>query len=123
MITRALDTNGDIVTSGKQFIEGSEATAQTIKTNLKLFIGEYFRDISIGLPFFEKIAVKNYSSSNESEKENIIKTIIINTNGVKKILTFSSNFDLKTRILLIDVDVLTNFGNVINISEPVIYAN
>lgn len=123
MITRALDTNGDIVTSGKQFIEDVEATAQTIKTNLRLFIGEYFRDISIGLPFFEKIAVKNYSSSNTSEKENIIKTIISGTNGVKKILTFSSNFDLKSRSLLIDVNVLTNFENVININESVNYAN
>lgn len=121
MIARALDSNGDIVTSGKQFITDSEAVAQLIKTNLKLFIGEYFRDITIGLPFFEKIAVKNFSSSGEAEKENIIKSIIFNTTGVKKIITFKSNFDLQKRSLNIDVDVETIFDQIIKFNEAINY--
>ena len=53
MTVRKLDENGDIVTSGVQFITERDEIAQTVKTRLRLFLGEYFRDTTDGTPWFE----------------------------------------------------------------------
>ena len=61
MTVRRLDDNGDIATSGIQFIGQAEEIAQTVKTRLKLFLGEYFRDINDGTPWFQQILGKGSS--------------------------------------------------------------
>ena len=42
-VRRLID--GDIATSGVIWLYDRDAVAQTISTRLKLFLGEYFRDI------------------------------------------------------------------------------
>lgn len=50
MISRRLDTEGDLVTSGDQFVRDTDCVAQCIQTRLKLFMGECFRNIYDGMP-------------------------------------------------------------------------
>ena len=49
------DSDGDITTSGQQFTTEVEEIAQTVKTRLRLFLGEYFRDVTDGTPWWESI--------------------------------------------------------------------
>lgn len=99
----------DIVTSGRQFTTGAEEVAQTIKTRLRLFLGEYFRDITDGTPWWESILGKDGTLSS---KEAIIKNRIIRTDGVVRILAFSTEFDLATRKYSINADILTKYGEI-----------
>jgi len=107
MTVRALDSNGDIVTSGTQFISGQAEIAQTVDTRLKLFLGEYFRDITEGTAWFQKIFTKQTTLAN---KEAVLKTRVLETDGVLKLTSFSTDFDLPTRTYTTTVGILTQYG-------------
>ena len=113
MRVRALDENGDIVTSGKSWAYDVEAIAQTVKTRLRLFLGEYFRDISDGMPWFEKmdgtegILGKGYSLS---QVESLIRMRIARTEGVIKLLKFGMDFRQNERYFTVDCTIMTKYG-------------
>lgn len=107
MTTRRLDEYGDIVTSGEIFISEYEAIAQTCVTRLRLYLGEYFRDITDGTPWFQSILGKFESLS---AVEAILRNRIARTEGVTRILSFSLDFDLASRTITVSSFVLTEFG-------------
>lgn len=108
MTVRAIDpVTGDIVTSGTQFISEREEIAQTVATRLRLFLGEYFRDITDGTPWWEQILGKPTSLA---AAEAAIKNRIIRTDGVVRLLSFSTDFDLPTRKYTVNCGILTTFG-------------
>jgi hypothetical protein len=95
-------TEGDIVTSGDHFLTGKEATAQAITRRLKLFLGEYFLNISEGTPWFQEILGK---SSRDMAAANI-KSRILDTDGVVALGAFSFDFDAKTRMITVNASVI-----------------
>ena len=107
MTVRLLDANGDISTSGQQFATEREEIAQTIQTRLRLFLGEYFRDVTDGTPWWESILGKEGTLSS---KEAIIKSRIVRTEGVEQLIEFSTDFDISTRVYSVSASVLTQYG-------------
>lgn len=113
MRVRKLDSSGDIVTNDVQWAYDAEAVAQTVKTRLRLFLGEYFRDITEGMPWFEKedgtegILGKGYS---RAQVESLIRRRIVNTDGVVKLLSFSTDFDRSERRFRVEATILTDYG-------------
>ncbi len=113
MRVRKLDENGDITTRGETWAYDKEAVAQTVSTRLKLFLGEYFRDITDGVPWFEKedgsegILGKGYSLV---QVEAILRNRITRTEGVLKLLRFSLDYDENTRKMSVGAAVLTTYG-------------
>lgn len=108
MTVRRLDpVTGDIVTSGVQFTSGQEEIAQTIKTRIRLFYGEYFRDINDGTPWFQTILKK---SGTLSSKDAVLRRRIQRTPGVRTILSFSSGYDIDSREYSVSAVVLTVHG-------------
>lgn len=111
MTVRRLDPiTGDIVTRGRQFITGNlpqEEIAQTIRTRLRLFYGEYFRNITIGTPWFQVILDKNATLA---QRDAAIKRIIIQTEGVLQLLKFETDYILATRSYTVSAEVLTATG-------------
>lgn len=107
MTVRRLDENGDIVTQGTQFLTGVEEIEQTIRTRLRLFLGEYFRDISDGTPWFEQILGKGTSMS---AREAALRNRILRTPGVVRLTSFSTDFNIDTRKYTVTAGALTTFG-------------
>lgn len=108
MTVRRLDPEtGDIVTSGQQFIVDREEIAQTVKTRLALFLGEYFRNITDGTPWYEQILGK-FSSLDTVEA--VLRARIANTLGVVRLTSFDTDFDLDTRNYSVRAGILTEFG-------------
>lgn len=110
MTVRRLDENGDIVTSGVQFISEREEISQTIRTRLRLFLGEYFRNSQDGTPWFQEILGKGSTLTN---KDAAIKRRIVQTDGVLRILTYDADYDINTRQYTVSGSVLTTFGEVL----------
>ena len=116
MTVRKLDADGDIATSGQQFVSNKEEVAQTIKTRLMLFLGEYFRDTSDGTDWFGKILGKGRGLQTA---EAAIRRRIAQSPGVLTINQFSADFDLTTRSLSVTCGVVTPYGQTnINIESP-----
>ena len=113
MKVRKLDENGDIVTNGVLWNYDSSAIAQNVSTRLKLFLGEYFRDITEGVPWLEKedggdgIFGKGYSLS---QVESILRQRIVRTSGVVKLLKFTMDYTPTNRKISIYVMILTDYG-------------
>lgn len=114
--TRRLDENGDPVISGKVWIYDIEAVAQTIDTRLKLFAGEYWRDVTDGTPWIDKILTKNNRTNTLQSKITILKDRILQTGGVISILEWTTDLNYTSRNLSVIATVLTEFG-VLNINE------
>ena len=108
-----LDENGDLVTHGEMWVREKECIVQAVQTRLKLYLGEYFRDITDGMPWFEKldgtpgILQKGYSGA---EVENLIRLRIAQTDGVLKILKFSTTYDIQTRKFTAAAVIYTKYG-------------
>lgn len=108
MTVRRLDPEtGDIVTQGQQFITERDEVAQTIKTRLSLFLGEYFRDITDGTPWFEQILGKGTS---RDTAEAVLRNRIAHTPDVVRLVSFSTTFDPVTRKFSVSAGALTTFG-------------
>lgn len=107
MTVRLLDGNGDISTSGRQFTTGAEEVAQTVETRLRLFLGEYFRDVTDGTPWWESILGKGGTLSS---KEAILKNRIVRTEGVTGLAEFTTDFDINTRVYTVKAVILTIYG-------------
>lgn len=107
MRVRRLDESGDLITRGKMFLTDREAIAQTIVTRLKLFLGEYFRDITDGTPWFQQILGK---PENLNAVEAILRNRIARTQGVVRLLSFGLDFDLDARSLSVRAQVMTVYG-------------
>ena len=107
MTVRRLQGDGDIATQGRQFVYDMEDCAQTLGTRLKLFYGEYFRDINEGTDWFGKILLKG---SPDNVKDAEIRTRIQNYADVRGIAEYSSSFDVNARRVTVRATVLTSYG-------------
>ena len=108
--TRKLDDNGYFTISGSVWIYDIDAVAQTIDTRLKLFSGEFWRDVTEGTPWIERILTKNNRTNTIQSKISIIKNRILNTGGVVSILEWNTDFSYQDRKLSVQATILTEFG-------------
>lgn len=109
MTVRRLLQNGDIATSGVQFLYGIDSTLQTLRTRLNLFYGEYFRDINEGTQWFDVILEK---SNPQQLKDAEIQRRISNFSQTLAIVDYQSNFDNQQRAYRVEATVQTIHGSV-----------
>lgn len=92
--------------------ERSEACAQNVKTRLLLLEGEWFLDLTAGVPWLQKILIK---PARVLLANTIIRRRIATTADVAEIVNYDSVFSSETRKLTIAVTVRTVYGDVVNI--------
>ena len=107
MTVRKLDEDGDIVTQGSMFIAEQLEIEQTIRTRLRLFLGEYFRDVTDGTPWFQEILNKQTSMD---VREARLRERISGTPGVLQLTSFSTDFDIDSKTYTVTASVLTSYG-------------
>jgi hypothetical protein len=83
-----------------------DAVAQAVVTRLKLWLGEWFIDQSEGTPYQQAVLGKGTQQSAEPA----IRSRILETQGVKSILSFAFAFDGENRIATINATIDTIYG-------------
>lgn len=109
MISYALDQNNDLIISNGNFktvSEGAEVV-QHVRSRLLFYRGEWFLDLTVGVPYFQTIFTKPV---NLATIESELKLIIVQTDGINKLLTFSMDFDSNTRKLDVSFSAETDYG-------------
>jgi len=101
--------NGDLVWLGEDTeAEKVEAISQHIRSRLRTFLGEYFLDERIGIPFFRDVFVK-------APDLEIIRSIfsqgILNTPGVVQLTELRLDLDRSTRELSIAFEAIVDTGD------------
>ncbi len=112
---RKLDENGDYAfgNNSYDYIEKDEAIAQAIKTKLYLFYGEWWEDISLGLPMFQSILGQ---VSNNNLRQTVILLCAEQINLVEGVTSVDSiSVDISARKLGLTIDVTTENGTTVNL--------
>ena len=95
-------------------VAGPDATRQHLVQRLKTFMGEWFLDLRIGVPYFQQVMVKN---PDPVVLDSVFKSEIINTPGIVELLTFALQLDARTRELQLSFKAVNDAGTAIAISE------
>lgn len=113
MIYRRLDEDGDMIFGQGKFnyCESLEAIGQAIKTKLLLLKAEWWEDLEDGTPLFQDIFPQR-GDSGRNAVDIIIKTRILEVNGVTNISNFTSSIDSKTRTYSAVITVETTSGTI-----------
>lgn len=116
---RKLDTNKDYAFGHgtRDFYADNEAVAQALSTRLRLFLGEWWEDLSLGLPMFQTILGKRATNDNLKAAELVINDTIIATKGVTRINSINVGIDAKTRTLSYRATVDTIYSTSVTIEE------
>lgn len=108
---RRLDENGDYSfgNNSLDYIKDNDAIAQAIKTKLYLFYGEWWEDISLGLPMFQSIL-------GQVSNENLRRTVILLSAEQIQSVEGVSSVDsivvaISARKLTLSIDVTTEYGS------------
>lgn len=126
-LTSSLNIDGLIVSKGGDYafgrglsnfyIDDARGVAQTVETNLRLFVGDFFLDKEAGTPWRTKVLGK-YTGA---VRDIAIRTHILQVPGVKAITAYSSSLNRDTREFGIRATISTIYGpaNVnLSIAEP-----
>lgn len=95
--------NGECPTTQDQ----KTKVAQRLKVRLQTFLGEYFINTSIGIPYYQKIFGK---VRNKSTVDIIFQTEILADDGVIEIVSYSSDITTSSRLFSITFAVRTSDG-------------
>lgn len=82
-------TDGDLA-----LVSDLDATAQRLKIALLLFLGEWFLDERVGVPYYENVFIKN---TNQPVINSMFRAVILNDQAVTKINEFEFVVDGATR--------------------------
>ena len=109
MINRALDSNNDLIVTNGSLVVVDEGAAivQDVRCRLLLYKAEWFLDIEVGTAWFDIVFVKPVDLD---AVESMLKSVIITTDGVEKLVSFSMQFDSTTRNLSVEFSAETTFG-------------
>jgi len=122
-IVRALDSSHDM-TFGRgaaNFLSGSASTEQRLRCFLLLILGEFFLDTSRGIPWFQPEGSPNRpimgGPKDLAYTESVIKSGVLQLEGIASIQAFSMAFNGTTRRLTISITVTDDDGNPIAIKD------
>jgi hypothetical protein len=115
---RKQDANGDFTFghgSGDFFVNEAATVAQAIKTRLLLWLGEYFVDTTVGMPW--QTQVLGYHPPDVYDAA--IRATIQETPGFAKFINYNSSLNKVTRGLSVNSVVTTIYSGVpVTISLP-----
>lgn len=106
----AMDINtNDMVLQNRDIfvIDNAERVAQQIVIQLRFWYGEWFLDISDGVPYLERVLVKN---PNLNHIRQVFREAINKVPDVTKIYYVELEYDEVARELSVSFSVQTNFG-------------
>ena len=109
---RKLDSSGDYSFGfgNANFYTDADAVSQAIETKLNLLEGEWWGDITDGLPFFQEIAGQLGTADSLIAINLIVQNRILDAPNIKEITTFSSTYE--SRKYSFSATVETDFGTV-----------
>ena len=103
----------DFSTGDLQVISGSEAIAQQLRIRLQFFLGEWHLDTRTGIPYYQKILVKN-PATNVVRK--LFQDAILSTPGIRELTSLELSFDSPSRALSVSF-----IAAIIGEDEPLIF--
>lgn len=109
----ALDTDGDLKVEAGDLVlvSGADAIVQAVRIRLQFFRGEWFLDLSAGLPWFQSVLIKN-------PDPNILHTVfrdeILGTPGILSLSSLTLTSDTAARTLTVRYRADSDVGELVS---------
>jgi hypothetical protein len=84
-----------------------EYLAQKVRCAISLFLGEWYLNVNLGVPYIPEFGDKN---QHRPLMESVMQERILDVEGVKRLLSFETVFDQKTRTLGVSFVAETDAG-------------
>jgi hypothetical protein len=97
-----------------QLVDGEQAIAQHLAQRLKTFMGEWFLDLRVGVPYLQQVLVKN---PDPIVLDSVFKSEVINTPGIVELRKFDLQIDAGTRQLRLECKAVSDAGTIVSFSE------
>lgn len=107
----------DVSTGDLQLTSGVDGIAQHLRIRLRFFLGEWFLDPRVGVPYFQELLVKNPGTS---VVRTIIRDVVVTTPGVATMNNFVTSYDGATRKLDVSFTAITTSGEPLEFTEEFI---
>lgn len=113
-----LDDNNDLIIENNNLvlIDGIDLVRQLLLERLRTFRGEWFLDVTVGVPYFQDIMKKGVNINSVSS---ILKDEIVGTPGVISLKSFELDFDNLIRELKVVFSAQATQGEIL-INEVII---
>lgn len=107
-----LDANGDLVVENGDlvFSRGVAAVAQSIRIAIQLFEGEWFLDLSAGMPWYRSILGRRFD---ETAMRAAFRDAILTAPGVASLTSLTSTLDVAARRLRVSWAAIAEFGDTV----------
>jgi hypothetical protein len=105
---RQLSPTGDFTfgQGSQNYLANSpETVAQAVLTRLKLIQGEWFLDTTAGTPWGSVLGRNTQATADLT-----IQTVILQTQGVDHLISYSSSVDIAARTLTVSCEIATIYG-------------
>ena len=114
------DANNDPIEgpNGPVFLSDIDAVAQIIYTTLRFLLGEWWENLSIGFPLFQKLIGASGAPTNQAGVMLIIQQTILSCPYVRQIIDFTFYSNTATAASTFRAIVSTAFGNIIVTNAP-----
>jgi hypothetical protein len=117
---RQLSPLGDYTIGLPFYVNDPQAVAQAVYTRLKLWLGEFFLDVTDGTAYLTGVLAERYGKNPDA----IIKARILGTTGVTAINSYSSTFNGPSRTLTVSANLQTAYSaQGIDVSVPLSVGN
>lgn len=100
-------TTNDLIVNGALVVD-KDHVRQALKIRLQFFLGEWFLDLTAGVPYYQTIFKKQPRGT--AGVDAALKSCILGTPGVNQLTFFSSNFDRGARMYSAEFVANTIYG-------------
>ena len=120
IMVQQIDANCDPIEgpNGPVFLSDLDAVAQIIYTTLRLLLGEWWENLTIGFPLFQSLIGTSGSPTDQAGVMLIIQQTILSCPYVLQIVDFSFEFNSATMASTFTAVVSTPFGNIVITNAP-----
>jgi len=115
----ALDSDGDILIQNDSLVlvEGDDAIVQHLTIRFRFFLGEWFLDSRLGIPYFSEIFVKN---PDLSRVRGIFRQVVLTTPSIDSLIEFGLQFESAIRKLTVSFRARKTDGGVLEYNKEFI---
>lgn len=108
-----LDSDGDIdiTDNSASLVTEYEAIAQHLKIRLRTFLGEWFLDTRVGIPYYQEFLIKR---PNKLVMDTRLREAILETPGITDLGPLEYSFDGANRTLAISFQATLDSGTDFN---------
>jgi hypothetical protein len=104
----------DLSTRDLQIVRGDDAIKQQLAIRLQFFLGEWFLDESIGIPYWTEIFIKD---PHLVAIRSFYREAIVTTPGIASITRLELDFDGATRGLDVEFTAVKDDGSTLDFSQ------